>query len=599
MTLLQVHQAFPPSFVPGGGGHLIPGRFVGDFNNANQTNVYVLEPNQTAAVGIVYTPLFAAAGFRYAKVLGLPDDFVPTLTQPILSARFVHTDVRPVGRLQMAPVNATPGPPPLPPLPPLPPAAPAVCGAATELTGPLLLGGCPGGALIKEITFVSYGNPSGDCSTGFFADSACDASGARAVLDQLCIGKASCTVAVSNGILNGGVDPCRGKLKALAVLVRCVGAPLPPPPAPPAPVPGFPSVLNAIHEMTRRSQLSNLWSVPSDCPQRERRGWMGDAQVSCDEAMLSFDMQAFYRKYLRDVRDDQTRGCQSVPGLQGFRCPDWEDGRYNGSVADVVPYDGVGGWPGCVVWQVAYIVIARTHWRHYGDAAFLAEHWDGMVALMGYFERHINPEIGLNQQACYGDWVDPGGHNPSTVTPASTVTAFYYVLALGQLSEMATALGRAADAQSYGIKHNEGVRSYHKAYYDAQAGGYSPVVETNVTKPPNVAPNGSQTSNAMALILGAPQSADATGALAKRVAANLVADVEARGNHSFGGIVGQRWIYPALEAAGYGAHALATLLQDSFPSFGRMAAQTQTTLCENWACEAHDPGGGSLNHMYD
>ena len=117
----------------------------------------------------------------------------------------------------------------------------------------------------------------------------------------------------------------------------------------------------------------------------------------------------------------------------------------------------MGGWPGCVVWQVAYIVIARTHWRHYGDAAFLAEHWDGMVALMGYFERHINPEIGLNQQACYGDWVDPGGHNPSTVTPASTVTAFYYVLALGQLSEMATALGRAADAQSYGIKHNEGV----------------------------------------------------------------------------------------------------------------------------------------------
>ena len=596
----QVHQVFPP-----GGGHLTPGRYIGDFNNANMTNVYVLDPNQTNAAaanggGVEYTALFAAAGFRYAKVLGLPDGFVPTLAgaAPTLSARFVHTDVRPIGQLKLAPVNAPPGPAPPTPLPPLPPTAPAVCGAATELTGPLLLGGCPGGALIKEITFVSYGTPSGDCgSAGFRADSACDAGGARAVLDQLCVGKASCSVGVSSGVLNGGVDPCRGQVKALAVLLRCVGAPLPPPPAPPAPVPGFPDVLNAIHEMTRRAQLSNLWSVPTDCPQRERRGWMGDAQVSCDEAMLSFDMQAFYRKFLRDVADDQRRGCQaSAAAAFAGRCEQWEDGRYNGSVADVVPYDGVGGWPGCAVWQVAYIVIARTHWRHYGDAALLAEHWEGLVAMMGYFERNVNPASGLLEQGCYGDWVDPGGHNPSTVTPAGSVSAFYFAQAYGQLSEIAAALGNAADATAYGTKHNVAVRAYHARYYDAQAGGYSPVVG-QPTGSPNNAPNGSQTSNAMALTLGAPQSADATGALAARVAANLAADVEARGNHSFGGIVGQRWIYPALEAAGYGAHALATLCQDSFPSFGHMAAQNQTTLCENWACGAHNAGGGSLNHI--
>jgi len=42
---------------------------------------------------------------------------------------------------------------------------------------------------------------------------------------------------------------------------------------------GVPDVLNKIHAMTRASQQSNLWSIPTDCPQRERRGWMGDAQV--------------------------------------------------------------------------------------------------------------------------------------------------------------------------------------------------------------------------------------------------------------------------------------------------------------------------------
>ena len=39
---------------------------------------------------------------------------------------------------------------------------------------------------------------------------------------------------------------------------------------------GTHDVLQKIHEMTRASQASNLWSIPTDCPQRERRGWMGE-----------------------------------------------------------------------------------------------------------------------------------------------------------------------------------------------------------------------------------------------------------------------------------------------------------------------------------
>jgi len=52
--------------------------------------------------------------------------------------------------------------------------------------------------------------------------------------------------------------------------------------------------------MVRYSQLANLWSIPTDCPQRERRGWMGDAQVSSHEAMYNFDMEAFYEKFFQD-----------------------------------------------------------------------------------------------------------------------------------------------------------------------------------------------------------------------------------------------------------------------------------------------------------
>ena len=71
-------------------------------------------------------------------------------------------------------------------------------------------------------------------------------------------------------------------------------------------------VLNKVHAMTLASQSSNLWSIPTDCPQRERRGWMGDAQASCDEAMQNYDMMAFYVEFLNKIRDDQLR-CAAPP----------------------------------------------------------------------------------------------------------------------------------------------------------------------------------------------------------------------------------------------------------------------------------------------
>ena len=49
--------------------------------------------------------------------------------------------------------------------------------------------------------------------------------------------------------------------------------------------------------------MSNFQSIPTDCPQRERRGWMGDAQASADEASGNFDMQTFYEEFLNKIRD--------------------------------------------------------------------------------------------------------------------------------------------------------------------------------------------------------------------------------------------------------------------------------------------------------
>ncbi|MBA7544572.1 hypothetical protein ES705_36933 [subsurface metagenome] len=77
------------------------------------------------------------------------------------------------------------------------------------------------------------------------------------------------------------------------------------------------NLINQIHTNIIWGQLSNLMSIPTDCPQRdERHGWMGDAQLTVEEAIFNFNMVKFYAKYLRDIKL-----CQ----------------REDGSLSDVVP----------------------------------------------------------------------------------------------------------------------------------------------------------------------------------------------------------------------------------------------------------------------
>src|SRR5512143_1888953 len=62
-------------------------------------------------------------------------------------------------------------------------------------------------------------------------------------------------------------------------------------------------LVERIHRCVLWGQLSNLMSIPTDCPQRdERHGWLGDAHLSAEEAVFNFDMAAFYTKFLDDIR---------------------------------------------------------------------------------------------------------------------------------------------------------------------------------------------------------------------------------------------------------------------------------------------------------
>jgi hypothetical protein len=139
------------------------------------------------------------------------------------------------------------------------------------------------------------------------------------------------------------------------------------------------AILNGIQKAIKYTQLSNFYHHPTDCPQREKRGWMGDSQITSPEASLNFDTAAFYTNWIQAFSDTQNHGCtqKGAPGRVGmeccestrssfgcsFSCPTSEDcnfTRTKGSLPDVVPYHNpYGGWPGDPSWATAGAVIPR------------------------------------------------------------------------------------------------------------------------------------------------------------------------------------------------------------------------------------------------
>ena len=97
--------------------------------------------------------------------------------------------------------------------------------------------------------------------------------------------------------------------------------------------------------MTRRTFLSNLFSVQSDCPHREKFGYGGDIVATSDALMLNFDMAAVLREGGRRTGRDSAR----------------EDGMLTDTAPFVgIQYCGVG-------WAMVHPVLQSQLYQYYGD----------------------------------------------------------------------------------------------------------------------------------------------------------------------------------------------------------------------------------------
>jgi alpha-L-rhamnosidase len=313
-------------------------------------------------------------------------------------------------------------------------------------------------------------------------------------------------------------------------------------------------LLNKIHHIIKWAILSNMKSVLTDCPHREKLGWLEEAHLVGPGVMDNYGVTSLYRKIANDMAEAQLE---------------------NGLVPDTAPEYTVfdAGFRDSPEWGGAFILATWQSYQRYGDRQSLEKHFDAMKRYVDYLQSKSQEGIvshGL------GDWYDlgPNPPGPSQLTPFGiTATAIFYEC-VRDLERIAGILGRTEDATRLGELGAKIKESFNKQFHNLETHQYG---------------TGSQTSNAMPLVVGlVPEDHKAA------VLENLIQDIRTHGNHTTAGDVGHRYVLRALAQAGRSDVIYDMASREDHPSYGYQIKSGATTLTEAW----NGPTAGySQNHF--
>ena len=376
------------------------------------------------------------------------------------------------------------------------------------------------------------------------------------------------------------------------------------------------------YDATILTAEANYISYPTDCPHRERRGWLGDAQAAASTLLSRWDMAAAYTKWLRDVKFAAARNC---PGSGGFPtlAPNYA-GHHGPDALDTAAQDCVSTPP---AWAAGFVLVWDWTWRTYSDLGLAAEHIDRARKYLDTVHATVEGGIVPAQFSHLGDWCAALGVNgtggdcsattgrdpsqqgdPSTCFSTKHVSGIQNTFFLVRTTEAwlraHRALGRpAAEAAPYQQTLAAARKAFNDVFFDAGSGSYiDAAAQANASTYGQVS---LQTSLALALTMDAPRTAgtyhrwDPTVDATPTVQASLKKDVtKTMGGRMSTGLIGTRYLLQALSDAGDVDTAIDLLTQRTDPSWGYMLDQGPGTLWEQFLGNASwVRARGSLNHI--
>lgn len=304
-------------------------------------------------------------------------------------------------------------------------------------------------------------------------------------------------------------------------------------------------LINQIHAIINAAILSNMKSVFTDCPHREKLGWLEQLHLMGPSIRYNYDVESLWQKILTDIRDAQL-----------------ENGMVPSTAPEYTVFDGPWShFRDTVGWGIAYPLLAIELLLRYGNRRGVEEHYPNIVRYLEYVEQHSDG--GIVSQGL-GDWYDVGEKPPGYAqnTPVALVETALYCHMIRVAHDMAKTLGRSSEEARWGQRAAVVQDAFNRRFFDADRGGYRPF---------------SQSANALALALNlVPEARE------KDVLAILTDDIEAHGQHTTAGDVGHRFVLQALAESGRSDLILAMALKTDHPSYGYQVVHGATTLTEAW-----------------
>lgn len=287
---------------------------------------------------------------------------------------------------------------------------------------------------------------------------------------------------------------------------------------------------------------SNFAHVMTDCPHREKLGWLEQTYLMGPSIKYNYDVSQLYAKGIDDMSASQ---------------------RDNGLVADIAPEYVVfeGGFVDSPEWGSASVMLPWYQYKWYGDKRLMEKGYDMMCKYVDYLGSQSDGYL-LNHGL--GDWLDLGPNHPGYAQLTSvglTATATYYQ-DVKIMVEVAEILGKNEDVVKYNDLAKNIKYAFNKHYFNDSDKTY----DTN-----------SQTASAMPLTVGLVEPENH-----KFIVNNLVKDIQSRGNSVTAGDVGYTYVIKTLLRENL--HNVVYDMNSRFdvPGYGYNIVQGATSLTESW-----------------
>jgi hypothetical protein len=285
-----------------------------------------------------------------------------------------------------------------------------------------------------------------------------------------------------------------------------------------------------------------MMSVFTDCPHREKLGWLEQTHLMGASVHFVHDAAALNCKMIRDMMEAQYpdgKIPEIAPEFTRFT-PPFDESPESGSASVILPW---------------------YQYLWYGDLQTLREAYGMMKGYVGYLER--KSDNGILRHGL-GDWFDLGPQRPGVsqlTRPGITATATYYY-DLTIMAKAAEVAGQSADVLTWRKKAEEVKATFQRTFYDPVGRKFD---------------SASQTANAMALFMGLAESGQTTDVLKA-----LTDDIRGRGNALTAGDIGYRYVLKALSAAGLNDLIYDMNARDHVPGYGYQLRHGATALTERW-----------------